>query len=391
MKNFIFCLLILSTTHILTAQIVDIPDPNFKQGLLDHVPEIDTNNDGEIQVTEALATAQLILTHKEISDMTGIEEFVNLLDLFIYSNPISSIDVTHNINLRQFGLGYTEIAELDVSQNTNLYTLKFYNTLISEIDLSHNPNLEFLNVGGSSLTELDISNNLNLIILNIFDTNISSLNFSANTNLQSLNFLRTGILEADYSVLPNLKKLAVGSNNILSLDVSQNSQLCSLFIQDGPILEFVNVKNGNNELLLPNGPCSFDLTYGGAASSSGILANTGNPSLQYICVDDVQFAEENFIWIPPQTEFIDNCNLSTQSNQLSVLKYYPNPVKDYLHISFDSPIISVQVYSVLGEELSSILVGSEEASVALKDLVTGNYFVSVTSNNGKEVFQVVKE
>ncbi len=64
-----------------SAQIVNIPDPNFKIALLNYTPPIDTNEDGEIQVSEAEAVIYLLrLDNKGINDLTGIEAFVNLRD-----------------------------------------------------------------------------------------------------------------------------------------------------------------------------------------------------------------------------------------------------------------------------------------------------------------------
>src|SRR5437868_4105025 len=55
-----------------TAQIVNIPDANFKTALLYHWPLIDLNHDGQIQVTEASAATQLNVPSKNIANMTGL-------------------------------------------------------------------------------------------------------------------------------------------------------------------------------------------------------------------------------------------------------------------------------------------------------------------------------
>jgi Leucine-rich repeat (LRR) protein len=80
------------------AQIVNIPDANFKAKLLLASPsnyiastetpdasgnvttysQIDTNNDGEIQVSEALAIKWLYIIQSSIANLTGIESFTNL-------------------------------------------------------------------------------------------------------------------------------------------------------------------------------------------------------------------------------------------------------------------------------------------------------------------------
>ncbi|MCG2418401.1 hypothetical protein K8089_05145 [Aequorivita sp. F47161] len=81
MKHLLLTLIFLSS-FFASAQIVNIPDANFKNALLNHNPVIDTNGDGEIQVSEAEVVTQLgyltELRDKGIENLTGIEAFINL-------------------------------------------------------------------------------------------------------------------------------------------------------------------------------------------------------------------------------------------------------------------------------------------------------------------------
>ncbi len=55
---------------------------HLKHALLNHNPVIDTDDDGEIQCTEAAALfGTLNVANKGIQDMTGIEAFVNITAL----------------------------------------------------------------------------------------------------------------------------------------------------------------------------------------------------------------------------------------------------------------------------------------------------------------------
>ena len=104
MKNIFFLIIfaasLLPATRA-TAQIVTIPDANFKYVLLhgacvdtnsDNIgdTDADTDNDGEIQVSEALTVIGLNITMQNISDLTGIESFSNLQHLFCKNNNITS-------------------------------------------------------------------------------------------------------------------------------------------------------------------------------------------------------------------------------------------------------------------------------------------------------------
>jgi hypothetical protein len=390
MLRLYFTLITLFSLQFLVAQIVNIPDANFKQALLENHPVIDTNGDGEIQVSEAEAATNIFVHDKNVADLTGIEAFVNLEKLVCSSNPISTVDLSNNPSLVQLVIGRTNLSSLDISQNTELYTLYIDNTNITEIDTSNHPNLEFLDAAYGSLASADFSNNPNLIILRLDDTNIETLDLSANPLLQVLGIYDTVIDDLDFSLLPDLKVISIGNNNIETIDFSQNPNLCSVFIGNCSVLEYINIKNGHNEQLLPNMDCSINVTYGGLSSTSGLSVGTNNPSLLTICVDNVDFAEQNFTLVPPQTQFTEDCNLAIVENEFAQLRYYPNPVGDVLNIRFDRIISKIEIYSVLGKKIKAFEINGEEAQVSMSDLNAGTYFISVFADDIKKVIRIVK-
>ena len=78
-------LLALLICGLSNAQIIDFPDPNFKNALLNYSPPVDTNGDGEISVSEAASPDRLRFEEASmsISDFTGLEFFTNLTILEI--------------------------------------------------------------------------------------------------------------------------------------------------------------------------------------------------------------------------------------------------------------------------------------------------------------------
>lgn len=103
MKYFSFFILI-STITICQAQIVNIPDSNFKNVLLssnltNQIARdvnydwmiIDINNDGEIQESEAQNVAYLHLEARSISSLDGIDKFINLLYLDCNNNNLTAV------------------------------------------------------------------------------------------------------------------------------------------------------------------------------------------------------------------------------------------------------------------------------------------------------------
>lgn len=91
------CTAILSSCITLVeipAGIVNIPDANFKAKLIQL--GVDTNNDGEIQYSEAaLKTGTLYVSGSNITDLTGLEAFVNITGLNCNGNNLTEVDVSH--------------------------------------------------------------------------------------------------------------------------------------------------------------------------------------------------------------------------------------------------------------------------------------------------------
>ena len=91
MKNVLLFLLCI-TMYDLAAQIVDIPDPAFKAVLIED--GVDTNGDGEIQVSEADSVYSIVLNDENIESLIGIKEFSNLLALQCRKLSIQELDVS---------------------------------------------------------------------------------------------------------------------------------------------------------------------------------------------------------------------------------------------------------------------------------------------------------
>ncbi len=106
-------------TPLCNAQIVTIPDVNLKNALLNQTPTIDLNNNGTIEVTEALAvTDQLVLNNSSISNMTGLHAFVNVKKINLSGNNLVSEESTPLI----FNT-LSVLEELDLSDNSQVWAI----------------------------------------------------------------------------------------------------------------------------------------------------------------------------------------------------------------------------------------------------------------------------
>ena len=98
-----------------------IPDQNFEQALID--AGYDTTIDTYIDDSSMLAVSQLDLSDRQITDFTGLEEFVNLTDLNLSGNTVTSVPLVNLNKLTTLNLSNTGLTELDLSQNSNITSL----------------------------------------------------------------------------------------------------------------------------------------------------------------------------------------------------------------------------------------------------------------------------
>ena len=81
---------------------INIPNNNFLNALIEL--GVDTDGDGIISAAEAEEITYLDVGVQEISDLTGIEAFVNLDTLNCGRNQLTSLDVSNNTLLDQLYL-----------------------------------------------------------------------------------------------------------------------------------------------------------------------------------------------------------------------------------------------------------------------------------------------
>jgi len=98
-----------------------ISDQNFEQALIDG--GYDTTIDTYIDDSSMLGVSQLDLSNRQIADFTGLEEFVNLTDLNLSGNAVTSVPLVNLNKLTALNLSNTGLTELDLSQNSNITSL----------------------------------------------------------------------------------------------------------------------------------------------------------------------------------------------------------------------------------------------------------------------------
>ena len=142
------------------AQTVNIPDTCFKALLIEQ--GVDSNNNGEIEYSEAEAVTELNLFSwaYTITDLAGIEAFVNLEVLYCVGfHTISIMDLSANENLEYLDCGGIQLDSLIVTNCIQLKEIVCYNNQLSFIDRSTRASLEELNCSDNIIDSFDLSSN----------------------------------------------------------------------------------------------------------------------------------------------------------------------------------------------------------------------------------------
>ncbi len=326
MKNYYLALLLLAP-FFSNAQIVNIPDANFKQKLL--LLGIDTNNDQEIQVSEAAAVqGQLLLDYAYISDLTGIEAFTGIDYLSFMQNQVTTVDLSALTNLRELWCADNNLTSLNLYGLDNLEVLECAGNELTDLDVSFLPQLKKLYCDDNQLTSLYVLPLTSLEELTFCGNEISYVDMSTLTNLQqlrvaenpypvldltpfpnliSLKCYSCGLTALDLSAVPNLFRLQCGDNPLSTLDVSSLTHLYDL---DAPVCGLASIDlSGLTELSMVdlhyNNLTTLDLSHQTSLNSLDVGYNdlstvfmkngrdetlliSNNPNLAYICADDSQ-------------------------------------------------------------------------------------------------------
>ncbi|MFK5983140.1 MAG: T9SS type A sorting domain-containing protein [Flavobacteriaceae bacterium] len=208
--------------------------------------------------------------------------------------------------------------------------------------------LEFLDVGGNDLTILDVSNNIQLKELYC---NSSSAGFS---------MLFT------------------------SLDLSNNINLEVLYGDNLIFLESLNLKNGNNSILLDvTLACEFE----------------GEPctltELNCVMVDDEVAATNDE---PPYSGWFfgtdnffysEDCILDIEDNLQSQVVIAPNPTNGSIYIETNYLINSIKVFDVFGRLV--LAQNNPSSQIEVSSLSAGLLFVQIETDKGIVTKKIVKE
>ena len=92
----------------------NFPDANFRE----FVKQYDDDSNGYLSAAELGAVTEMDCRSKNIADLTGVEHFTALTELYCSNNQLTSLDVRHNTALQWLYCYNNQLTSLDVSANT---------------------------------------------------------------------------------------------------------------------------------------------------------------------------------------------------------------------------------------------------------------------------------
>ena len=250
---------------------------------------------GQVLTTDVENIITLNISEKWIEDLTGIEDFISLENLWA---------------------DFNEIQELNTSTLVNLKVLDCYQCFLSELDLSNNTQLEWLFVGNEG-------------------------------DVWPLNLL-------EY------------------IDLSNNPNIKVVGAEENPLLQFINLNNGNNQEDM------FIDAY-----------REYIPESICIQVDNAEAANSNQYpyseWeVYGSVYYSDKCTLSV-SNYDYGIEMYPNPVEEAIILKSNLQIYAFFIYDLLGKVQLHKRLQGKQLQIDVKNLQSGVYLLTIEYAGGSKV------
>lgn len=330
MKKLYITIIIAIHCSIGSAQVIDFPDANFKAALLNHMPAIDSNADGEIQVGEAQLVTQLNISNKNIGSLDGLENFANLVSLNCSFNQLASFDGYNLAHLGDLQCQNNMISMLSIQSMPSLTFLIFDNNQVADIDLHNNPNLSSVWCNNNLLSEI-----------NVCGTAVTWLWCASNPNLTHV------------SVKNNMLSIVLGGRS-----TAAEPPVGQFDFTNCPLLETICYDEGELQAV------EWTLPF-----STNITLVTDCP------LDCLSLTTRAF-------EVSANYALA------------PNPVVDILNIEVTQPndIQTMSVYNTLGQWVQTFLKSNSGTSITIdvNILKAGTYFMAIQTDKSRSIKKFIK-
>ena len=392
------CILLGCCFQISVAQIITFTDINFKNALLQQpidfdlngtpFPRLDANNDGQISQAEALLVNKLNLSYAELNNLNGLQFFTNLKSFESLFFRGTSFNFPTLINLENLALSNavstdTNLALLNLSGNTNLKSVSC-SSIASSVNLSNLDQLTNLNLTGS-FTSLNLNDAVDLLVLSI-TAPLQSLNLTNNTRLINLHLSNTSFTTLNLSTCLNLENIDIRNGMMQTLNLGNLRHVRYLFVPDNRLTSLNANKLFNLDLLYCQNNRLTELFLENDIIEQQVIFS-GNPNLTSICCDanEVVYMQNQCNTLGYTTNIRSCAPPTTSSSRLAM---FPNPVHDQLHLTSDTCIDKIEIFSSNG--LLVMSTNTTTAPLDMQSFPSGLYFVRVYRANEVSEMKFIK-
>lgn len=321
-----------------TINATNFPDATFRSYLLSQYPS------GTITTAQLNARDTLNLAYKGISNMTGVQYFTQLKRLDLYSNNLTSIDVSANTKLIYLNLGYNKLTSINVGSNTVLQELYLQNNQLTTVSVNNHSSLRTLWVRGNTtltgfycwrdaLTSVDVTGCTALLYLKIYNNyNLTGIYGLADcTNLTWLDVEDTSFSDLSaVTGMTRLETLLAGNTKITSLYTSHSGSLKNLQVAGDTQLTQLNCYSEDLTTLKVTGCTALStLKCYYNDNLETITGFAGCKALAYVDCEDCAIAE-----LPGVNDMTNLGTLWCRNNQLTgTLEVSDKPQLKYLRVS----------------------------------------------------------
>lgn len=200
-----------------------------------------TNKELSAALLKNLDEDIVTLTEEGYAVMSGID-VISVEELSL-NGEITSVEGIENfVNLKQVYINSTNVTTLDLSQNTKLELVNVqFNSQLTSVNLSNNPLLRHVCCSfNDKLTGFDISNSKELMVLDVENTPLESLVVPNPSLIETLFYGNTKIAPfalTDYKSLHRLDMDNMGLDNLDLIPSYVKAQLETLFVDDNNLTE----------------------------------------------------------------------------------------------------------------------------------------------------------
>ncbi|MEO9805030.1 MAG: hypothetical protein ABJF04_17365 [Reichenbachiella sp.] len=235
---------------------IRIDDENFEKQLIALGIDSDGTVNQQLLREDAIAVTKLSLTVAtgssaaiKIKDLTGIEAFVNLTELYVGNHLLDVLSLAANTQLTTLDAGINNLKQIELSTNKNLEVLSLLANELSTIDLSENKRLKEIDLSVNDLSSIEgLNEAVNLTTLNLSFNLLETVSVSLPL-LETLSVENNTLKALDVRDTPLLKSLNARVNSITALDVTNHKALETLILSANEI-ETINLNNNVNLELL---------------------------------------------------------------------------------------------------------------------------------------------